>query len=141
MPDFSDMLRQTIAGIEARHGVGPDKSRPAILPAAAVMELRAAAARYAEQLAGPRFKVGDLVTPLANATVKGAGDPHIILEVRTGVEPLWLDSRELIASSVNGMRLDVRIAHLHRDDGDICLHWVESYELELWVEPIEMGGA
>jgi len=58
-----------------------------ILPEAAVMRLQEAADRYAEQLTGPRFKVGQLVTPALGGDIKNAGDPHVVIEIRSNAEP------------------------------------------------------
>lgn len=55
------------------------------LPEAQVMELRAMAERWHGR-AG-RFKVGDLVTPVANCNYKGAGEPLLVLSVGGGPGP------------------------------------------------------
>lgn len=102
---------------------------PAILPEAAIMRLREAAALYAEQIEGPRFRVGDLVTPRKDSREGGAGRPHVVVEVRSGAAPLW--GKDCCGRF--GSRHDIRVLYLN-GGGDVTPHWSESFEYELWTE-------
>ncbi|MGN6539145.1 MAG: hypothetical protein ACTHKQ_25890 [Mesorhizobium sp.] len=55
-----------------------DDSRGEGLPEAQIERLKEVAARIA---AGNKFKVGDIVTVRKDAPVKGAGKPHLIIEI------------------------------------------------------------
>lgn len=109
-------------------------SGPRISHEVQIERLREAAARYARPCP---FVVGDLVTPLTESHVKGAGEPHLVVDVRPGpvdsfgrVEPLFQGE---LGSSAFGMRLDVRILSLI-DGETIAPHWVESWCLERWTK-------
>lgn len=92
-----------------------------IPPYAAVARLREAAARFAEQQRGPRFRVGDLVTPVSDGNVKGAGAPHIVVSITDG-------------SAEN----DLRVLYFCFDT--IVSKQLPSREFELWSAP-ETGAA
>jgi hypothetical protein len=87
----------------------------ALLPEAARMRLREAGRRFAEQKAGPRFRVGDFITPVSDANVKGQGEPHLVVEVKLGAEP------------------DLRVLYLRQDR--VLDIWLNSREFELWFPP------
>ena len=101
---------------------------PGILPEAAVMRLREAAAAYAEQLRGPRFKVGDLVTPRADSCDVDRGKPHLVIEVRPDATPAWIPD----CCGRFGARHDIRL--LFVSSAGVSSHWVESFEYEPWTE-------
>lgn len=63
-----------------------DDGKPTILPEAAIMRLREFATIYAEF---PSFKPGDIVTPRKDGTLRGAGEPNIVLEVAMHATPLF----------------------------------------------------
>ena len=100
-------------------------SAPKILPEAAVARLREAASRYAEMLHGPRFKVGDWVTPTQDATIKGAGEPHVVVETAQGSPCFGKD-----CGTHDGRRVDIRVLKLA--GADIAPFWGESFEYEPW---------
>ena len=103
-----------------------------IQPEAAMMELRAVYERYAQQLQGPRFKPGDWVTPVANGSLKRAGQPHIVLETTDGVPAprFYLDA----GASTEGRRLDIRVAAFV--GADFNCWWTESFEFVPWTAPV-----
>lgn len=72
------------------------------------------------------FTPGDLVMPRKTSHFHGdvIGEPHIVLEVRDGVEPDfdYDDGNKL------GRRLDMRVAVLF--DSNYACFWVESFEFE-----------
>lgn len=128
---FMDMIEKAAREVAAENDVAT------ILPEAAVMTLRETAARYIEQLNGPRFSPGDLVTPVAAGSLKGAGEPHIVLEVRAGVEPFWNPCQGSSHTS-QGARLDTRVANFIRSD-EVSPFWCESFEFERWTDKTEAG--
>lgn len=97
---------------------------PKPLPEAVIADLRSKFDLYGKQ----RFAPGDLVTPAKNSDMKGAGEPHIVLEVRSLPEPLFSDAVRPGSNSY-GVRLDMRIA-TRIPSGEIVAGWVESYQFE-----------
>lgn len=74
------------------------------------------------------FGPGDLVTPRDGVNFKGAGDPHIVLEVRADAEPQFSIGEP--NSSGFGHRLNIRVACMH---GEILTpFWMESWVLDKW---------
>ena len=100
---------------------------PKILPEAAIMRMREFAVRYAEMLNGPRFSVGQIVTPVKGGIVKGEGEPHLVIEIFANAAPFFSSPD---GSSLFGMRADIRVLSVSHDC--ISPFWVESYGFELW---------
>ncbi len=101
-------------------GMDERKSPPA-MAAELLSEYRQ---RYQEFLEGCRFKPGDLVTPLSNSIVVGAGEPCVVLETRRGT-PIF----ESDPDTPNfGRRFDMRVARFMEDS--IARFWVESVDYE-----------
>lgn len=94
------------------------------LPEAQIMELKALQQRYA---APCPYVSGDLVTPRGNCNVKGAGLPHIVLEVG---RPSEAAEPESTASNGYGRRIDMRVACYSERKASIAAFWVESFEFE-----------
>lgn len=80
---------------------------------------------YAAFLVGCPFKVGDLITPRRGTVVKGAGKPHVVLEVREKPEPNFAGEDGTVGF---GSRNDVRVASFHGNT--IARHWVESVDFD-----------
>lgn len=97
-------------------------------PEAQIMELR----NYVNDYRGGRFKVGDLITPRACASLNGAGKPHIVLEVRKDSEPYFGGAE--VVSNAFGRRLDIRVASVS-PYGRVVMHWAESVEFIPYHEP------
>ena|SRR5215207_5360053 len=98
---------------------------PAISKEGQVARLREAWLRYVEtQLP---FRVGDWVTPRADAGVKGDGAPHVVIETRPGAEPCFEGAHA--ASCLFGARFNIRVLSIQ--DGDVVAHWGEA----AWYEP------
>ena len=95
---------------------------PAILPEAAVMRLREAAAIQANP---PRFAVGDLVTPRMGMNVRGHGEPHIVVEVNHEASPVFTGN---CRGDSYGNRPQCRIMSIMQ--GEVACHWLEAYRLE-----------
>ncbi|MET7242927.1 hypothetical protein ABZT49_06120 [Methylobacterium sp. EM32] len=90
------------------------------------------------------FRIGDLVTPRADSKAKGAGEPHVVIEVLSGEmfptggqwwsPPIVL--REPTAdvsatsSSQYGQVLDIRVARM--SEGAALAYVVESQDFEAW---------
>lgn len=97
-------------------------SRP--LPEAQIMELRAAVALYEKDCP---FRVGDLVTPKANAPYRNQGGIHIVAEVFT-TSPIRDNGSSSGEWAYYG-KLDMRVIYI-ADNGDTVPHMVESWLFE-----------
>lgn len=98
---------------------------PAILPEAAIHRLREAAPRFTAPVP---FVVGDLVTPRSDSPIKGAGNPHLVIETRPGAEPFF---GALSPGSPDfGMRLNVRVITI--SGGDVCAYWGDAADYEIY---------
>ena len=106
-----------------------ESAAPEILPEAAIERLREHAARYAEMLTGPRFKVGDLVKPIADTPIKGVDGPHLVVETRRVEAPQFVGNAGM---NTFGAYWDTRV--LCMANGCVSPFWIESYQLEPWQE-------
>lgn len=109
------------------------EEKPPIDPEAAVMRLREAATRYREMYAGPRFAVGDLVTPVRDGLYQGAGQPHVVVHVvhePSGQERHTFSSDVDTGSPTFGVLFDMRVITL--TDDHILPYWVQSADYEAW---------
>ena len=115
-------LARLMAGIDD----DDDESSSSILTEVKITTLKETYERYAEACT---FKPGEFVTPRKGANMKGAGDPHIVLEVlATPVVPL--DD----AGGTNfGQRHDILIAGYGYGDNSIVSWLVQSWKLERYV--------
>ena len=120
--NFAEMLAHASARLKG--------DKPQILPEAAVARIKEHATRYAEMMNGPRFKVGDWVTPISDSCLKAAGTPQLVVEIRTHGLPFC---DQPAASVVFGAHNDTRV--LRMKDGDVAPFWVESFMLEAWTPP------
>jgi len=86
----------------------------------------------------PTFSVGDLVTPRTDSTMKGAGEPHAVVEILdspdSGNSPIFLRSPgtmpEQTASNSFGRILNMRV--VRSADGMVAAFMVEAAEFERW---------
>ena len=99
------------------------KAGPKILPEAAIARMREVAAKIASP---SPFGVGDLVTPCAWAATRGAGEPHIVVEIGTFGRATGGHTEPGAVSY--GAILDMRVLSISRDD--VVAHWVESWQFE-----------
>lgn len=129
LSDFSEML-----GAMAR-GASDDGPQP--IPEAVVHELRGLCQRYA---AGCPFKPGDLVTPRPGYNKRGAGDPHIVLEVADSPHRNFVpcEDQSDTSSAHFGARLDVRVGASM--GGDYVAFWAESWVLEPYAGPTDVAA-
>lgn len=97
-------------------------------PEAVVMRLKEAWARFSEADIGPRFAVGDLVTPVKDSPYVAAGQPHIVIATRRA--DYDFTSCNTVSDSRHGIRLDVRLLSI--DDGTLRTHWCESAFFVPW---------
>ena len=103
-----------------------DAPRAAPLPDAQIATLREYQARFAELKQHVPFKPGDIVTVAPEATLKGAGSPHIVLEIMQANDAhrAWMGDPR--ANSF-GRKDEVRVAQIV--DDVIIRHWVEAIDL------------
>ncbi len=92
-----------------------------------LMRLREVAERHRLDDAGPRFRVGDVVTPSSDSNVRGSGRPHIVIAVREATHDFDYGDRNM---SGFGCRYDMRIICFVNDR--IVPFWVESAEFVSW---------
>lgn len=119
------MRRHGLAELLSSMGEDDDEGST-ILPEAQIETLKEIAARYA---AGCTFKAGDIVTPRRGFNVKGAGVPHIVLEVLPKGEAI-MPTREEAGSSSFGVRFNMRVACLTHSK--YAAYWVEHWAFELY---------
>lgn len=105
-----------------------DAPRAMPIPEAQIATLREYQARFAELERYIPFAPGDIVTIAPTAPVKGAGLPHIVLEV---VQPgdahrTWGEDS---GSNHFGKRCEVRIAGIASHGERFSRHWVEAIDL------------
>ncbi len=105
-------------------GILGDDSEHKSPPAMAAELLAEYRQRYQTFLEGCPFKPGDLVTPLGNSKVIGAGEPCVVLELRAGTPIFEGDT----GTPGFGERLDMRIARFMSDS--IVRFWAESVDYE-----------
>ena len=98
-----------------------ERKAPPAMAAELLVEYRD---RYQEFLEGCRFKPGDLVTPLADSIIAGAGEPCIVIELRC-CTPIFEGDP---STPQFGQRLDMRVARFMGDD--IVRFWAESVDYE-----------
>jgi hypothetical protein len=102
-------------------------SAPKISPEGAVARLREAAEHYAQMYAAPRFKVGDLVTPIKDRGGCDVGDPHLVVAACSPPGHCFIGDP---CSSALGRWLDIRVLLI--GDGGIVPFWGQSADYELW---------
>jgi len=103
-----------------------DGAPPRPLPEAQIATLQEMLALYA---APPPFRAGDIVTPRRGGAVRGAGDPHIVLEVSSDASCQWGHEA---GSNMWGARPNVRIGCLSGAKGTLSAFWVEHWQLEAY---------
>jgi hypothetical protein len=90
----------------------------------------AALRERAQRMAAPNpFKLGDVVTVRADADVKGAGQPHVVVEVYD--KPI-VDTKSETGSNQYLRTFDMRVAHFQGDH--MTVHAIEHAVLEPWTE-------
>ena len=96
-------------------------------PEAQLMRLREAAPRFAPPNGESPFpfSAGDVVTPRKDGTIRGKGEPHIVIEVNPSAEPSWRDEP---GSTGFGSRFNMRVLCI--TNGDIVPFWVEAAHFE-----------
>lgn len=73
------------------------------------------------------FKIGALVTPRAGYSIVNDGQPCVVVDV-SHTTGFYFDGNP--SSHSYGARLDVRVVHWQ--EGCIVMHWVESWQFELY---------
>ena len=98
-----------------------------LIPAMAPELLAEFQHRYASFLSGCPFKPGDLVTPRKDGSVKGPGEPCVVLEVISSTIDFGSGNP---GSNAHGQRCDMRVARFGGRQAAIIPVWVESFEYE-----------
>lgn len=129
--DLPDSLKEMLGGIAhhiaERHGDEAWKCK--LGTDVQVMRLTEVADAYQEAMTAPRFKAGDFVTPLEQHGIKGAGQPHVVLEILSKPnDPIFLPEHG--SSPKNGVRNDMRVCTFVGDE-TLC-YWVESWQYVPW---------
>lgn len=136
---LQEMLMEAISGDDdegdggSKKRVRRDTSYGVTLPSdGQIANLREMLGIYTDiQDAGTPFKVGDLVTPRANSTIKGAGYPHVVIEV---IDPKLVFSPRHAPSDINfGQRVDIRVM-CHVQDETVASYWGESWQYEPYTD-------
>ena len=102
-----------------------DDDETSILLEAAVMRLKEAYPRYTSK--NP-FEAGDLVTPVKGSNVKGAGNPHLVVEVFDPIVKMFE------AGSNGNAPLDMRVICITPND-NISAYYVEHADFEPYTGP------
>lgn len=124
-------LRDMLAASLAAKDAGDDKPWTGPRAEAAVMDLRAACARY---LAPCPFAPGDLVTPRRGYSSRWNGHPGVVLEVVAPDRGRPVAGAAIPGSVAEGRRADMRVLQFD-SDGEMGAFWVESFEFERYVVP------
>ena len=111
------------------------RNKPAPLIEAQIATLKEVADRY---FAGCPFVEGDIVTPRSGTNYKDIGIPHIVLEVR---DPPFFNTASSDANSSSfGQRLDMRVAAVSQNTGNVAAWWVESWAFEPFADFAARSG-
>lgn len=121
MIPFAALLGAMNAAAQAEASDPPEIQREAM-----AMRLKEALPRF--QRACP-FKVGDLITPYPDAPVRGAGDPHLVIDVEPEAEEVFAEFEGL--PGLHSAKFDIRALFLSTDRATLHPIWSES----AWYEP------
>lgn len=108
---------------EIMRQVGSDDLPPSVQAKRLVQQYRI----YERCLTEDVFKPGDLVTPRPEANLKGAGQPHIILEINrqapqfNGATP---------GGTTWGRKPEIRVMAMYGET--FAIFWCEMHEYEAW---------
>jgi len=135
MPSLDDIMAEIIGGgakpvVVAGGRIKSEDYRVTIDKEVQAMELAEFARGYRQ-----RFQVGQYITPKPNTGTKGAGLPHLVVEVNPNAEPVFLQDGN--GSMRNGRRNEIRVA-TYVDDETITMFWVEAVDYEPWTGPTEV---
>lgn len=136
---LAEMMRAMKEGLE---GLAPERS------ADEKVQLLTAAAELYKLGAINRYEVGDLVTPGQNTDMVGAGEFHLVVELRRIHADIdALDSRPHIGGlggdhslAKFGATLDMRVLGLNRV-GDVVAWWVAGWKYEPFYHPVPVTKA
>lgn len=123
---FEEILRKTAEKARDEEG-----AKPRILPEAAIARLREVMPAYRADVV--QFAPGDLVTPRRDATVKGTGEPHLVIDVLSGLDRHYRFDQGEAGSNTWGQLIDMRVLRI---DGDRTVaYWVQSADFDTYGEP------
>lgn len=128
MTDLSSLLGVMMAGPNGHHTgkVSKPYDDLTITSDAQIMRLKEFADRYNDPCP---FKTGDIITPRPDVCLRGAGNPHVVLEVRKTPIHNFTDARP--GTIDYGTRHDIRVAFFV-DNDDMVTLWQESHMYEEW---------
>ena len=94
-----------------------------------MMELAVRGQRYIDAADPAKFpfKVGNMVTPVHGTSLRGAGEPHVVVGFNTAAQP---DFTGEIGTSRYGTVLNLRV--LCNNSECYAAFWVEAAEFELF---------
>ena len=122
-PDFAKLFAAL-----ASHSSDFDSHAPKALPEAVVAELQLRAKAFIEPVP---YKLGDLVTVRKGSCIKGAGAPHIVIDVDPTAEPVFAGES---GNNKYGTRNQVRVLTNIREE--YATFWLEAGVLKPYALPI-----
>lgn len=124
MDDLRDSIAQAMQQMSERSS--EENRAPKQDPAILAFTLQEAAQRHAK---GCPFKPGDLVTPRKGYNLKGAGEPHVVMEIMAP-EPQRGEAAEKAYMGGIARIYDMRVLSCVRED--LIAYYAESYCYEAW---------
>ncbi|MCJ2015584.1 hypothetical protein [Methylobacterium sp. J-076] len=129
-----DQLLSALSGSTSIPGPANTPAK-ALDPDDILKRITGAVERYAEW---PPFSVGDLVTPRANSAMKGAGEPHAVVEILDDTggrnSAVFVRSAQISPeqtySNAYGRILNMRV--IRSIDSHVAAHLVEAADFEAW---------
>lgn len=127
--DVFDMIAHRVAAAASEK---MEDRKTKIDPEAAMMRIAEAAERFYEAKKGPRFKIGDWVTPASDSRIFGHGAPHLVVDTRK--TDYCFDPAREVGTPDYGCREDMLVLGFSHSDS-ICPYWVSSAEFIKWEPP------
>ena len=113
-----------------KHGMQQRNEKPSILPEAAIARLQELLPAYRQ--GKPPFAVGDIVIPRKDASIRGHGSPHLVVDILEDAHAIYRFDESHFGSNTFGACVNMRVIHV--DDEKVVAHWVESADFELFKE-------
>lgn len=128
--DLDDLPEELVQALQGLVGKGPHGKRgfgkEKILPEALKERIAEGARLYATSLHHCPYEVGDWVTPRNGFSIKGHGNPYMVVDLLMNPAPAFMAGEPGNAS--HGRRMDMRVLTMIQDN--IVGFWVESYQYE-----------
>lgn len=128
---MAQMMRRLSGGGRSR--------QPKLSEADLVAKLQLLSERYSLPTS-QRLKVGDLVPPTKGLTMRGAGEPHLIVEIvdasprGAAIDTAVMSGSADVHAGSNafGQSMDVGVLAPGGEGTHVGMWWVESWQLEPW---------